>query len=144
MKLVETTRGTLFIGDKDDALALSEQLPKIIYDIIWNLAEELDFLVEDEKTFAKKVLCANIVDYSIPDNKLTFLLQLMTVVDSLRKGGKVFIHCFGGHGRTSIALASVKILLDKLSLKEALIFTDTHCDGPETEQQKQFIISLSK
>jgi len=144
MKLVETTRGTLFIGDKDDALALSEQLPKVIYDIIWNLAEELDFLVEDEKTFAKKVLCANIDDYSIPDNNLTFLLQLMTVVDSLRKGGKVFIHCFGGHGRTGLGLAAIKISLDGYTADEALDFANTNCDGPETEQQKQFIITLSK
>jgi protein-tyrosine phosphatase len=144
MKLVETSLGILYIGDKDDVLMLVEKMPKITFDIIWNLAEELEFLVTDEKRYATQVLFANIEDYNTPDNYIEFHQQLALVVNTLRIGGKAFIHCFGGHGRTGLALAAIKVMLDKLTAKEALAFADTHCDGPETDDQKQYIRTLGK
>lgn len=142
MKLVETTQGSLYIGDKDDVLAVMEKLPKIQFDIIWNLAEELEFLVTDEKLYARMVLAANIPDYDIPTNTDEFVRQLTLVLNVLCKGGAVFIHCFGGCGRTGLALAAIKIALDKLTAVEALAFTAIQCDGPETDSQKQFVTSL--
>lgn len=144
MKLVETTLGILYIGDKDDVLMIVEKIPKIIFDIIWNLSEELEFLVTDEKHYAKEVLFANIEDYGIPDDDVEFNKQLTLVVNTLRVGGKVFMHCFGGHGRSGLGLAAIKIMLDKLAVKDALAFADMHCNGPETEEQKQYILSLGK
>lgn len=143
MKLVETTQGSLYIGSKDDVLSVMEKLPNITFDVIWNLAEELEFLVDDEKLYAKMVLTANIADYSIPDDTSEFVRQLTLVVEILRKGGNVFMHCFGGHGRTGLGLAAIKRMLDGLTADEALTFANTQCDGPETDEQKQFVTSLA-
>jgi len=143
MKLVETSQGNLYIGSKDDVLTVMEEIPQIKFDIIWNLAEELDFLIHDEKLYAKTVLTANIEDYGIPEDKAEFLRQLALVVSVLRNGGDVLVHCFGGCGRTGMGLAAIKIMLDKLSSAAALIFADNQCDGPETSEQKQFVISLT-
>jgi len=142
MKLVETSLGFLFIGDKDDILMLVEKKPKIIFDVIWNLAEELEFLLADEKYYAQEVLAAKIDDYSVPNSRTEFNTQLTSVVEILRVGGKALIHCFGGHGRTGMGLAAIKMKLDGFTAPDALAFADVHCSGPENEEQKQFIISL--
>jgi protein-tyrosine phosphatase len=142
MKLVETSQGNLYIGSKDDVMAVMEEIPQIKFDIIWNLAEELGFLIDDEKLYAKMVLTANIEDYGVPEDKVEFLRQLTLVVNVLRNGGDVLIHCFGGHGRTGIGLAAIKIMLEKLTAEAALIFANNQCNGPETSEQKQFVTSL--
>ena len=140
MKLVETSKGNLYIGSKDDALTVTEGKGR--YDIIWNLASELAFLTKNERKNAKTVLFADIPDYDIPSNKKSFKAQLSKVVKTLEAGGTVFVHCLGGHGRTGTALAAIKKSLDKLSAKDALAFAEKECNGPESEAQVNFIISL--
>jgi protein-tyrosine phosphatase len=140
MKLVETSKGNLYIGSKDDALTITEG--KDSYDVIWNLAAELEFLAELEEKNAKKVMCAGITDYDIPTSKRAFIAQLNQVVTTLKDGGTVFIHCFGGHGRTGLALAAIKKCLDKMSGKDAIAFATKECDGPESDAQVEFVLSL--
>jgi protein-tyrosine phosphatase len=142
MKLVETTKGNLYIGSKDDALTLMEGKEGKVYDLIWNLAEELAFLAPDEGKIAKSVLCGNIEDYNIPSNVAIFKEQLNKVVDVLSGGGKVFIHCFGGCGRTGMTLAAIKKNLDGLSGEEAIKFAENECEGPETDSQVNFVLKL--
>lgn len=140
MKLVETSKGTLYVGSKDDALTITEG--KSQYDVIWNLASELEFMVKTERKNAKKVLFADIVDYDAPSSKRKFKAQLASVIRTLEAGGTVFVHCFGGHGRTGVALAAIKKYLDKLTGEDALTFANKECNGPETEDQNKFILSL--
>lgn len=141
MKLAETGSGELYIGSKDDVLTLIEGKPEIKFDLIWNLAEELDFLQKDEEKYANTVLLAKIKDLGIPNDIEVFHHQVCSVVSLLEKNGKVLIHCLGGCGRTGLVLGVIKKELDGFSGREAADFIKEMCDAPETKEQLKFLLN---
>lgn len=142
MRYVWTSAGKLYVGGKDDVLRLPEKKARQVFDIIWNLAEELVCFVDLETPWAKQVICAYIPDFQ-PPNEL-FNRQLKNIVAALADNKKVFVHCYGGHGRTGTALAAIKTLLDGSSPLQSLRVAKHYCSGPETREQKKFIINLYK
>lgn len=136
MQHVSTNSGNLFIGSLMDAREIHKYGK---FDVIWNLASELEFLVKDEAKYAESVLFANIIDYDVPSDLSSFSNQLNLIVDCLTNSGRVFIHCFGGHGRTGMALASVLVKLHNLSVDDALSHTKNICGGPDNEFQVEFV-----
>lgn len=111
--------------------------------IVWNLLEESDIL-EEEKNIFSEVVHSPIPDYSIPNQNSNFIENLNIIENRLINGQTVFIHCFGGRGRTGMALAALLMRIDHLSAKEALDQVYQLCRGPETEEQKDFVCSLEK
>ena len=142
MKKIITNTGTLYASH----LPSIEELKSsgIKFDIIWNLTKEFSYFCIEEKNFANNVLCANIEDFSTPKDIFSFKEQLFEVIKVLKKNGIVLVHCLGGKGRTGIAVACIKILLDNLSVNDSLIFAKKYCNGPETEGQIEFIKYLNK
>lgn len=138
---IPTTSGTLYYGPLPNKKTL-EKLNELGVDIIWNLASELSLIVPYEEKFAKTVLFANIVDYSAPSND-AFLKQLYYVAGALKNGKRVFVHCFGGHGRTGTALAAIKVLMEKMDPEDALDTAFRYAKGPESEDQEDYIRYLS-
>lgn len=136
MKLIKTHKGSLYIGNKDDVLDLINTSQT--FDIIWNMANELEFLYQEQKLIAKTVLLGRCDDFDIP-NKTLFNIQLNKVIIGLLSNNKVFVHCVGGHGRTGLALAAIKMKLDKLTFEQAIEFTQQTCFGPETNEQYDFL-----
>jgi protein-tyrosine phosphatase len=67
---------------------------------------------------------------------------LQIVTETLKAGGRAFIHCFGGVGRTGMGLAAIKIHLDSMTPEQALTFTKKYCGGPETKTQINFIKNI--
>ena len=139
MQKVNTSSGNLYVSPVPSIMDLNDGPA---FDIIWNLAEEFAGWCETERYFAEKVLCGNIEDYNIPKDLPLFLKQLGEVVNCLRGGGTVLIHCFAGHGRTGTALAAVKCELDKMPAEQALNFSKSICNGPERKIQRDFVKSL--
>lgn len=139
MQRVNTTKGELYIGCKNDVLEMIEQPPHVMFDIIWNLAKELDFLTDAQCSYANLVMSGNIPDYDIPTSVEDFLGQLTVVLDSLNENNKVFIHCHMGHGRTGLGLASILKRLEGMSAEEALRIANSYCEGPETPEQEEFV-----
>lgn len=137
MKKVKTSKGKLYISGlplKDDF----KNSPS--FDIIWNLANELEELCDEETHYSKCVLFAGIKDFDVPElNCRSFKYQLSKVIDELNLNKTVLIHCFGGHGRTGMALALVKAYVDNISIDEALEFAKHNCNGPETKEQIEFV-----
>src|SRR5262249_30389920 len=74
-------------------------------DIWWNLALELGDLVPRMKQCAAEVLWAKIADYSVPTDVPAFAEQLDRVCALLSCEGCVHVNCYGGRGRTGLALA---------------------------------------
>lgn len=138
IKSVETSSGSLFAGPIPE----ESDLKLISPDVIWNLTSEFASWTNLEKRYAKIVLCAGINDHSYPKSN-DFHDQLKIVVDALKNGKKVLVHCLGGIGRTSIAVACIKIILDKFTNEQAIQFVNNTFHGPETTDQVQFIKNFS-
>jgi hypothetical protein len=78
--------------------------------VIWFI----DLTTSDEKNIkAYSHLINNWINYPIkdghtPENKkkfLIFLLLIQMVIESLKPGEKIYLHCRGGHGRSSLVIA---------------------------------------
>ena len=136
-----TRIGELYSGPAPSRDILERLQNKEIY-CIWNLAEELQDMIEVENKYAEQVLFANIPDFSIPKDKKVFFNQLEYICDLLKDDRKIFLHCMAGRGRTGMALACVKRQLEGATALEALTASREHCDGPESDVQVEFVTNL--
>jgi len=138
LKLVSTSTGNLFISQQPNPNELDIYNK---YDIIWNMTDNI-YYAEFEKNFAHDVMFGNVKDYDIPKDIKLFDYQLDMTVNCLRLDGKVLIHCLAGHGRTGLALASVMVRLEGMSIKDSIKFTRETCNGPESLNQVLFLKNL--
>jgi len=141
MRQVETGHGQLYVSGCPEVEDLFNFKP---FDIIWNLAEELDDFGDLERYFTKNLLMARIPDFDIPTDEYEFMDQLDQVINCLYDNGKVLVHCNGGHGRTGMTLALIKNYVDNVKIKKALKFARRICKGPEDKEQVAFARLLSK
>lgn len=141
MRMIRTSVGKLWVGSKDDVLEMLDCRQREIFTVIWNLAEELEFLIADECKYASMVCRGGIKDMSVPQDKdlWKFDNQLNMTIKVLRNGGKVLIHCWEGCGRTGMLAAIIKKKLDGISSEEALKIAKEYCDGPESKVQEDFV-----
>lgn len=79
-----------------------------------------------------------IEDFSVPSNIESFKVLLKQVIDQLKNNKIIFIHCYGGIGRTSIAIACILIGIG-YSNQDALKIVQDKISGPETQKQIEFI-----
>ena len=136
-----TSSGRLYLGPKPDREIL-DYLATLQLSWIWNLSECDDTLIGEESRIAR-VLCADIPDFGVPDEK-TFVDQLTLVCNALRGGYAVFLHCDAAVGRTGMALAAILMTLEKRAPSAALDEARAHTGGPETDEQRRFIRSLPR
>lgn len=143
VKKFPTTSGQLYYGPWPGMKVL-RFLKKEGVHTIWNLAAELGNLIPYEKSFVDNVLHGDVIDYDIPDKPEKFVKQLKHIVSLLNSGKSVFIHCFAGHGRTGMALASIDLLMNDAKFKEAITHAKAAAGGPETRYQVKFVDALAK
>lgn len=141
VKLFPTSSGTLFFGPLPK-VAVLKHLKSLHIDAIWNLASELNLMVPYEKGYAPEVIFGNVGDYDAPKDSGLFISQLNRVISLLNAGKRVFVHCFGGHGRTGMALAALKVAMDKTPADKALSLAFDYTTGPESEEQDEYIEEL--
>jgi hypothetical protein len=110
-------------------------------DCWWNLAEELGELLPEMKAVARKVLWAKIPDFQVPIDVPLFDEQLESVCAVLDGGGRAHVSCFGGIGRTGLAIACVRVRSLGESPQAALVAAFLACGGPLTIEQKAFVLS---
>ena len=136
MQIIYNARGSLYVSpaplEKD---LIKEKFDIDQFDIIWNLASELAHYAEWEQKYASLVLLGNVKDYRSPHDEVAFLNQLEQVVECLKKGGRVLVHCLGGHGRTGTAVALILNRLEGFSVQECLKIAREQCQGPEVDEQ---------
>jgi hypothetical protein len=132
----------LYFGPIPD-LGVLEALEEQKFDCVWNLGKELSPIIAIEKEYVPLVLHGNIPDYGVPKDVGSFVGQLDKVVGLLRSGKKVFAHCFGGQGRTSLALASISVMFGA-SAEDALRAANSAAHGPDTKEQAEFVRKLEK
>lgn len=96
-----------------------------------------------------------IKDQRIPTNQLEFCKFVISLCSILKKGGKMYVHCKGGHGRSGVVVAAVLGLYYEIDAETALNMTykchqnrRTMRDrwrmigSPQTYAQKEFIREL--
>src|SRR5262249_17497422 len=113
-------------------------------DIWWNLALELGDLVPRMEQYAAEVLWARIADYAVPTDVPQFAEQLDRVCTLLGCDGRVHVSCYGGRGRTGLAVACVRMILEDEPPEEALRAAFEASGGPETDEQRAFVVDLHR
>ena len=124
-------------------------------DVIINLTEEGEFLkYENELSFFARGIGKNIQvirkaipDYGVPNKEL--MNDILQIIEkSLNENKKVFVHCFGGVGRTGTVvgcyllknnLATEENVFDKIQELRAGL---PYAKSPETEEQRQFVLNF--
>jgi hypothetical protein len=136
-----TSVGTLTFSRRPNE-AIYTALEARALDVWWNLAVELGDLVPRMQQCAGEVLWAKIADYSVPADMPAFAEQLDRVCTLLGCGGQVHVSCYGGRGRTGLALACIRLCLEEEDPQAALAAALTASGGPETEAQRDFVTAL--
>jgi protein-tyrosine phosphatase len=137
MNLISTKSGKLYISHSPSESDLQSKR----FDLIWNLASELEYLVPKEQQYCNNVLFANIKDRDIPKDVIMFQSQLNEVLKQLNDNNRVLIHCMGGIGRTGLALGCILKALG-ISSNRAISLVKNACGGPETKEQINFILNF--
>ena len=94
-------------------------------------------------------------DQKTPTDTLKFCKFIVTLCDILHSGGKMYVHCKGGHGRSGVVVAAILGVFLNLSSEKALEMVHScHQDrkvmrdrwriigAPQTYNQKEFIKNL--
>lgn len=86
-------------------------------------------------------LSVPIKDFSVPFNKEIFIASMATIADELLMNKPVFVGCYGGCGRTGLALASLAHLIGE---PDPIVWLQSNylLNSPETQEQKEFVMSL--
>lgn len=144
IKKMLTRTGTLtFSGEPDEAIYTVLKAESV--DVWWNLAAELDDLLPRMRECAAEVLWGQIEDYAAPGNVPLFVEQLERVCAVLLGDGSAHISCLGGRGRSGLAVACVRMLLDGDDPTTALAAArDATGGGPECQEQEAFVIALHR
>jgi protein-tyrosine phosphatase len=108
--------------------------------IIWNLLEDDTISKVESRQF--EVINTPIEDYSFPQNIQEFKKTTLEIIELLNNGKNIYVHCFAGHGRTGIAVASIRVLCGE-DIKLVLSETKELVGGPETRSQELFIAALA-
>jgi protein-tyrosine phosphatase len=132
------TKGRLFYSrmwfkNEDDKIC--EFIENNNISIVFNLLEKS----HGDISLAKEIHCP-IKDYSIPKDKDLFLSCIDDIVKHL-DDKNILVHCAGGRGRTGLAIATILWRLG-YSKEEALRVTQDKVEGPETDLQIEFFMSL--
>lgn len=139
IKLFPTSIGKLFFSPCPDTLNHLQEISQHKICCIFNLAAELSQISSIEKQFCPDVINGNIEDYDIPKDIELFYKQIQHVIELLKQDKSVLIHCNKGHGRTSMALACIVLILEKYTLHEAINKTKKIANGPGIISQIKFI-----
>lgn len=99
-----------------------------------------------------------IIDRKVPLNikeYSQFILKLFSIINCLKEGEKIYVHCKGGHGRAGVVVATLLVLYHKVTPTDALLLTNEYhsqriemkerwrkIGSPQTNSQKKFIHKL--
>jgi ribA/ribD-fused uncharacterized protein len=96
-----------------------------------------------------------IKDQRIPTNQLEFCKLIYRLCDILKAGGKMYLHCKGGHGRSGVVVSAVLGVYHNVGAEDALAMTYKFhqnrkvmrdrwrmIGSPQTYAQKEFIRQL--
>lgn len=133
--------GRLYQGKEDIEYTFNE-LKKSGVSVTWNLLERPVYL-EEEANFFEKTYHSPIPNYDVPQDRDAFLNTLDEIISLLKEGKSIYVHCFGGCGRTGLALIALAARTGK-NKEEWINIVYKACEGPETDEQIEFGVNCVK
>lgn len=136
-----------------------KELESLGYNIFLDLTTAEEDLIEYREYLSDTTLYFSlpITDRKTPKSKCNVKTLVDRIVDKLKDGDKVFIHCRGGHGRSGM-MAAIFLMVDPqydFSPSDALLAVqDAHSQrkvikpkfrrlgSPQTKRQKQFVLDF--
>lgn len=80
-------------------------------------------------------------DFKVPKDKNEFIKTINLILLKLKNNENIFLHCYGGKGRTSVVLSCLLIMYG-FSNKKALNKVEELLGGPENNEQINFILDF--
>lgn len=109
---------------------------------------------------SKQYISYPILDRKIPVNWKTFaklIIDCCNIIDNLKIGEKIYIHCKGGHGRSGILVACILCYYNNITVEESLRRTNKYhserifmkekwrkIGSPQGKKQKDFVYKFFK
>jgi len=145
LAIILRPRGGDWLPDEIEALK-DEGFEVIVSLLTEPEIEELDLQPEAELARKNGLEFRNypIPDLGVPDSHHSFRKFLERLLEELRAGKKIAVHCRGGIGRSGL-IASGILVISGIEPKRAIQqVTDARgvC-SPETEEQKKWVTSLT-
>jgi protein-tyrosine phosphatase len=133
--------------DRDLSFDLARLRDEYKVSLLVSLIEEHEFeslqireLRERAGDFGIKVLWSPIRDVSVPKSIEEFAPVVQIVVDALRVGQTVVVHCMGGLGRTGLMAACVLVAATEPAPEEAIsIVRHARPGAIQTRGQEEFV-----
>jgi hypothetical protein len=83
-------------------------------------------------------------DFGVPTDDVQLRGGLVDLLDRARRGEKVELGCWGGHGRTGTALACLAVLAGTPASEAVRWIRDAYCRGAvETPDQERFVAEFA-
>ena len=103
--------------------------------VIWNLLEDDTVAKLEAKSFY--VIHTPVNDFSTPQDPESFRSSAKRIINLLKTGRNIYIHCMGGHGRTGMAILYLMVMIGENPI-ESTSLVKSLVKGPETEMQTIF------
>lgn len=101
------------------------ELEKVGINLFVNLTTDEENLNKYSST--KNIINFPIKDTKIPDNNYKFVILILYISDYIKRGGKLYIHCRGGHGRSALLSACLLCKLENITPQESIYkITNSH------------------
>ena len=83
---------------------------------------------KNEKKTTPYITKYKVISYPITDQQTpkdwksfsVFLIKLASIINNLKQGELIYVHCKGGHGRSGVVVASLLCLIYEMSPEDAL------------------------
>ncbi|MEN8241958.1 MAG: protein-tyrosine phosphatase family protein [Chloroflexota bacterium] len=106
--------------------------------------EDLELAGQDLKSLYAQngidVIHYSIVDFGTPEDSQKLEDHLEIVLDRVKQGEHIAVHCFAGQGRTGMFLALLARRILKIDGDQAISFVRQYFQAVETEAQQQIVI----
>jgi predicted protein tyrosine phosphatase len=140
--------------DENEAEATAHAMAEAKFEVYVNLMQENElkrFRPYAEAIAARSKIQAEFIRYPIPDSGLPkdeegFVSLIFRILSLLRAGKRIYIHCWGGHGRTGIVVSTLLAVLNPSWTAERAVETSQQLhsagrkhkpndDSPEIKQR---------
>lgn len=142
LAIVARPRGGDWLGD--ELLGLSrEGIDVLVSMLTEEEAEELGLQREAEECRAVAITFVNlpVPDRSLPSDKNAFLKQVDRLVELVRTGRSLGVHCRASIGRSSVLAASILVRLGwEADAAFEAVQSARGCSVPDTQEQRRWVI----